>query len=61
MVPIDAHHIIHRSKGGDDSLENLVTLCWNCHRAQHPEKQTRFTKGLNAMREELLKEKSDGN
>ena len=28
------HHITHKSAGGLDVLENLVTVCWLCH-AQH--------------------------
>lgn len=33
----DIHHVIKRSKGGTDSLENLVTLCRKCHNKRHPE------------------------
>ena len=29
------HHVKHRSQGGDDTLENLITLCIVCHRAVH--------------------------
>ena len=29
------HHIKYRSQGGNDSLENLVTLCWKHHRELH--------------------------
>jgi 5-methylcytosine-specific restriction endonuclease McrA len=30
------HHIIFKSHGGADTMENLITLCgWNCHRAIH--------------------------
>lgn len=25
------HHIIPRSKGGKDNIENLIFLCFNCH------------------------------
>ena len=32
---VSAHHIIFRSQGGDDSLTNLITLCFNCHRKVH--------------------------
>ncbi len=28
---LEAHHIIPRSRGGDDSPENLTTLCWWHH------------------------------
>jgi hypothetical protein len=27
----DAHHVIWRSKGGDDRVENLATACKGCH------------------------------
>lgn len=26
------HHIIFKSQGGNDSVENLITLCLHCHR-----------------------------
>jgi hypothetical protein len=29
------HHIIPRGKGGSDDLENLETICWKCHTAEH--------------------------
>jgi 5-methylcytosine-specific restriction endonuclease McrA len=32
-----AHHIIPRSEGGADELENLITLCGPCHGRTHPE------------------------
>jgi 5-methylcytosine-specific restriction endonuclease McrA len=32
---LEVHHIRARSKLGDDSLENLITLCTDCHRAAH--------------------------
>jgi hypothetical protein len=31
----EAHHVLHRSQGGDDVLANLVPLCSNCHMAAH--------------------------
>ena len=34
-VQLDTHHIKLRSQGGHDILENLVSLCWNCHRRVH--------------------------
>ena len=33
---LHVHHLVPLSKGGDNSLENLVTLCSHCHRALHP-------------------------
>lgn len=32
---LNTHHIIHAGQGGSDSLENLITLCFQCHRAWH--------------------------
>jgi len=29
------HHVVHRSKGGTDDLNNLVTLCDICHADEH--------------------------
>lgn len=29
------HHVKSRGKGGDDSLQNCVTLCWKCHAKEH--------------------------
>lgn len=29
------HHIIYRSLGGGHQPENLVTLCWPCHKRVH--------------------------
>jgi 5-methylcytosine-specific restriction endonuclease McrA len=31
------HHIIFRSHQGEDTTENLVTLCASCHRGCHEE------------------------
>jgi hypothetical protein len=31
----DLHHIIPKSKGGDNKHENLTYLCPNCHRLAH--------------------------
>lgn len=40
---IDIHHIIEKSAGGDDALQNLVILCPNCHRLAHENKLKTFT------------------
>ena len=32
---LEAHHIRYRSRGGDDSETNLITLCRDCHVAVH--------------------------
>jgi 5-methylcytosine-specific restriction endonuclease McrA len=28
---IEVHHIKPRSQGGDDTLENAIALCFDCH------------------------------
>lgn len=35
IVPLQAHHKIHRSKKRDDRAENLAPLCSACHERQH--------------------------
>lgn len=29
------HHVIHKSQRGSDTLDNLITLCSDCHRLYH--------------------------
>jgi 5-methylcytosine-specific restriction enzyme A len=41
---LESHHIVWLSEGGEDSIENTVALCPNCHRKMHvlnlePDKQ----------------------
>ena len=32
---LENHHIHHLAKGGEDTIENTVSLCPNCHRKMH--------------------------
>lgn len=32
---LEAHHIVPRSDGGDDELDNMATLCSDCHNSVH--------------------------
>ena len=32
---VDIHHIIFRSQGGSDEIENLMGLCRECHNNAH--------------------------
>lgn len=42
-VPLEAHHVVHRAHGRDDSQANLVGVSRRVHDAQHG--QVEFTKG----------------
>jgi 5-methylcytosine-specific restriction protein A len=32
---LEVHHRVHLSEGGDDTVENALALCPNCHRQEH--------------------------
>lgn len=32
---LEVHHIVELSKGGSNDLENMVTLCRDCHLREH--------------------------
>jgi HNH endonuclease len=32
---LEVHHRVHLADGGEDTVENAVALCPNCHRAEH--------------------------
>jgi 5-methylcytosine-specific restriction endonuclease McrA len=34
------HHVTYRSQGGDHNPDNLVTVCFGCHRLIHDKKVT---------------------
>jgi 5-methylcytosine-specific restriction endonuclease McrA len=57
----DPHHVVPRGNGGSDNMDNLRTLCRDCHNLKHPEKQVQWTKKTQAAEEfeKLYKEKKD--
>ena len=67
---LEVHHIVFRRNGGSDSLENLITLCEDCHKAIHlgeidlklkgKRKSTfRYTTQMSIIRNMLLKKYPD--
>lgn len=32
---LQIHHYVHRSEGGSNQPQNLITLCWKCHAVAH--------------------------
>jgi len=38
---VDIHHIIYRSHGGADNIENLIALCRKCHDMAHNNELTK--------------------
>lgn len=35
LAECEMDHVRSRGKGGDDSMSNLRTVCFNCHRLKH--------------------------
>ena len=49
---LEAHHIEWLSKGGEDTIDNVVALCLNCHRKMHildDPKDKEFLKRINDL------------
>ena len=42
---LHVHHLRARSKLGDDALQNLITLCADCHAQQHRRPDSECTLG----------------
>ena len=39
---LHVHHITPKSEGGKDTMENLITLCEECHQKRHSNPDTEF-------------------
>ena len=52
---LEVHHIIYKSKGGSDDLDNLITLCRKCHKDLHSDKLEYFESKLSGKRKGNLK------
>ena len=42
--PLDIHHILFKSHGGRDEIENLILLCRECHERAHGIRKPRIPK-----------------
>lgn len=49
------HHIIYRSNGGSDKMDNLITLCKDCHKKLHDGLLREFESKLPSKRKGTLK------
>ena len=52
---LHAHHIVYRSQGGSDDLDNLITLCEGCHKDLHAGKLKKFESKIQGKRKGNLK------
>ncbi|HHC6637484.1 TPA: HNH endonuclease [Vibrio parahaemolyticus] len=53
---LETHHIVWLSKGGDDSTENTVALCPNCHKKMHIVDDAKDVEALKSRSNKLLVE-----
>ena len=54
-VTLHVHHIIYRSNDGSDKMENLITLCEDCHKKLHNGELKEFESKLVGKRKGTLK------
>lgn len=52
---LHAHHIIYRRNGGADTLDNLITLCEECHKKLHRGELESFEAKLKGKKKGQLK------
>ena len=59
-VRLEAHHIVFRSHGGKDTLDNLLTLCNQCHHHLHQGKITLKVKGIHGHLDQIAQRSMQG-
>src|SRR5947207_475788 len=59
-VRLEAHHIVFRSNGGKDTLENLLTLCDQCHHHLHQGKITLKVTGVHGYLDQIAQRTMQG-
>ena len=47
---LQVHHIVHKSKGGHDTLDNLITLCSDCHLIVHNQLRSLIKSGVDVIK-----------
>ncbi len=50
---LDAHHIIWKEHGGKDTIQNLITLCKECHRKVHKGRLKLDFSGVSAFEDRI--------
>ncbi|HFQ5179900.1 TPA: HNH endonuclease [Vibrio vulnificus] len=53
---LETHHIVWLAKGGDDTAENTVALCPNCHKKMHIVDDAKDVEVLKSRSSKLLEE-----
>jgi hypothetical protein len=56
-VKVEVHHVVPEAEGGDDTLENAITLCFDCH-ADAGHYNTRHPRGSRFSQNELRRARS---
>jgi hypothetical protein len=59
-VRLEAHHIVFRGRGGKDTLENLLTLCDQCHHDLHQGKITLKVTGVHGHLDQIAQRSMQG-
>jgi hypothetical protein len=59
-VRLEAHHIVERSHGGKDTLDNLLTLCDQCHHLLHQGKITLKVMGVHGHLDQIAQRAMQG-
>ena len=57
---LEAHHLIERSRGGKDTLANLITLCEDCHHQLHKGKIALKVTGVSGHLDQIAQRTMQG-
>ena len=57
---LHAHHIVWRSKGGKNTITNLITLCKKCHGDLHQGKWSLSISGADGFRDQMAQRTMQG-